>query len=609
MSGRRFTHYIAAGLAVVGVELLFGTALAADVSVTASVDRHTVAVGEVFALTVTVRGTTEVSPPLFPSIDGIRLLSSQVSSRITTGVSGFQAEVRHIYRLQALKAGEVEIPPLEFKAGGRSYSSQSISVEVVEAATPSPSPSGASGGEPAGKRLFLRAFADVSEAYVGQQTPVTLQLCWVGVRISSPRLPTFSKEGFREVVLSEPTQTFRSIDGSQCNVLELTRVYFPMIPGRLTIGPFRITCDLLVPRESSSRRPSSIDDFFSSDFDTLFGTYFRKPVEVTAKAVSIDVHPLPEEGRPTSFSGAVGDFSMLAEVKPVEVGVGDGVTLTMTVHGEGDLEAATAALLEESDDLRAFPPEVSYQVLPNTDRLHTQKTFKQLAVVQTADVTKIPSVEFAYFDPAAADYRTIGRGPFPLTVTGNQPGSQLGVEPSTPKSGVSILSRGLFGIKTEAGLFAGPSLDVGSSPLTLAMVLIVPALIVSASWAVSRRLERLRFDHAYARSAGARKRALDGLRGGSGTDPDTCSRAARALCGLVADKLDLSLGSVTTDSIADVLRDCGVSADLAGMVLETLHVCDRGRFSGRSTEHVEDSDVAATARELIKKLDRAIRNK
>ena len=609
MISKGFVPRIFARLLLISTLFLCNSVLAADVSILASVNRQKVAAGDIVALTVTIRGATSVSPPLFPSIDGLRLLSTSVSSRITTGASGFQAEVYHLYNLQALKAGKFEIPPLEFKVGGASYTTQRVSVEVVDAATPLPSPAATRGDTATAEKLFLRAFTDIAEAYVGQQVPVTLQLCWAGVRISNPRLSLVEAKGFRRVSLSEPVQTFRTIGGSQYNVLELTQIYFPLVPGKLRIGPFHIACDLLVSRKSAQRWPASVDDFFDADIDTLFGSYVRKPVNVTANAITIDVRPIPEDAKPESFSAAVGRFSVLADVKPTDVNVGDGVTITMTVHGEGELEAATAPLVQGSDALRAFPPEISYQVLPNTDRLHTQKIFKQLVIVQDADVREIPTLEFSYFDPAVGDYRKVNRGPFPINVTAAEPSSQAGLRRPISKRNISLLSRGLFGIRTDAVPLVRSPRKISSSPVLFAVVLAIPALVASISLVVSRRCERLRIDSAYARAVGARKKALGGLKGADAADTDICSKVARALCGLVADKLDLSPSSVTADSIEAILRSRGATLELVSEVLATLRVCDRGRFSGRATESEETANLLATAHSLIQKLDKALRKK
>lgn len=599
---------------VVASALVYATFLsesvaAADVSVEASVDRQKVPVGEVFALTVTVRGATNVSPPVFPSVDGIRLLSSRVASRITTGTGGFQAEVNHIYELQAVKVGKVEIPPLAFRAGRTSHPTQRISVEIVEAVSPSPSATASSPPGPPDKRLFLRAFAEVTDAYVGQQVPVTIQLCWAGIRISSPRLHPIQTEGFRRVSLRDAVQTSRTIDGSRYDVVELTEVYFPLIPGRLKIGPFRITCDLLVPRQSTRRWPPSIDEFFDSDIGTFFGNFSRTPIDVTADEILLNVRPLPEEGKPPSFSGAVGNFSVVADVRPTDITPGDGVTVTMTVHGEGDLETATASLVKGSDSLRAFPPDISFHVLQNTDRLHTQKIFKQLVVVQSADVRDIPPVEFSYFNPASSEYVTVSKGPFPVNVTGADTSFLSATQSPVSKSDVSILSRGLFGIKTDVSAITLPQTGFGLSPIVLAAVLGVPLIIVSTSWIVSRKVERLRLDNAYARSLRARKGALAELNLGGDAAADTCSKVARALCGFVADKLDLPIGSVTTDSVGNVLLRSGVRGDLVDDVLEVLHECDRGRFSGRSAEPKLTGDLPNKARALIRELDKSIRKK
>lgn len=82
-----------------------------------------------------------------------------------------------------------------------------------------------------------------------------------------------------------------------------------------------------------------------------------RPVSVMAEATGIQVLPLPEQGRPASFSGAVGTFTVSATAKPVNVAVGDPITVTLAItdqSGASNLEslqppalAADAALAKE----------------------------------------------------------------------------------------------------------------------------------------------------------------------------------------------------------------------------------------------------------------------
>jgi hypothetical protein len=48
---------------------------------------------------------------------------------------------------------------------------------------------------------------------------------------------------------------------------------------------------------------------------------------------------LPEEGRPDNYSGAVGQFVFDVKVKPTEVALGDPITITLQITGEGNVDS------------------------------------------------------------------------------------------------------------------------------------------------------------------------------------------------------------------------------------------------------------------------------
>jgi hypothetical protein len=68
-----------------------------------------------------------------------------------------------------------------------------------------------------------------------------------------------------------------------------------------------------------------------------------------------DVQPLPEQGKPSDFSGAVGHFTLEVRAAPLDVTAGDPVTLTYTLRGEGDLSSVVPPALSGSDALRVYP--------------------------------------------------------------------------------------------------------------------------------------------------------------------------------------------------------------------------------------------------------------
>ena len=86
--------------------------------------------------------------------------------------------------------------------------------------------------------------------------------------------------------------------------------------------------------------------------------------------------------------------------------------------------------LSFTDDFRAYDPKLT-AVGAN------HKVFEQVFIPRTEEITEIPIVEFTYFDPDLAQYKTLTQGPVALTVNPGASGAQQMVQaPSALPSSV-----------------------------------------------------------------------------------------------------------------------------------------------------------------------------
>ena len=131
--------------------------------------------------------------------------------------------------------------------------------------------------------------------------------------------------------------------------------------------------------------------------------YFTIPVT----GATLSILPLPQEGRPADFSGAVGGLSLNVEVSPTTAAPGDVVKIRSEISGTGFLDNATAPILSSIDGLRIYDP----KVVSSAPRL----IFEQQVVPLTKEALNLPAVSFSFFDPVSRSYRTLRKGPFPLT--------------------------------------------------------------------------------------------------------------------------------------------------------------------------------------------------
>jgi hypothetical protein len=204
---------------------------------------------------------------------------------------------------------------------------------------------------------------------------------------------------------------------------------------------------------------------FTEDFVNGRVPSDRKDAFVVARAVDVTVKPLPEEGRPASFGGAVGRFTLEASADRTELAVGDSLSLTLRLEGDGDLATCEPPHLSALGgfDVRGMLD----------DRGHAVRTIVlDLAPTHAGEAAQlgkreIPALSFAFFDPAPpGSYRTVESAPIALRVSG------------APRKDVPYERPG-------AGSSAGGSLFV-----LLAIGAIVGAATVALGIALSRRRRR-----------------------------------------------------------------------------------------------------------------------
>jgi hypothetical protein len=137
------------------------------------------------------------------------------------------------------------------------------------------------------------------------------------------------------------------------------------------------------------------------------GVWDETPHTVRPAPVTLTVRPLPDAGRPEAFSGAVGTFTLEARAEPTDLALGDLVTLTVTVRGDGNLDGLDPPQPMTTNGFRFYAPrEVA---APEGAR-----RFEQVLVPLDAGATAIPEIRLTFFDPVADAYRSVRQEPIPL---------------------------------------------------------------------------------------------------------------------------------------------------------------------------------------------------
>ena len=165
-------------------------------------------------------------------------------------------------------------------------------------------------------------------------------------------MPELIADGFNIAAFPKHKQT-RMQKGNQIyQVLTFRTAATPLKAGKLQLGPVKQGMVLRVRQKQNRRSP------FNNSFDGIFTRYQQVPVTLEAKAQTITVKPLPTANKPASFNGAVGRYTMQAKASPLEVTVGDPVTLNIQISGQGAIDSLNLPKLDWPS-FKSYEPSVT----------------------------------------------------------------------------------------------------------------------------------------------------------------------------------------------------------------------------------------------------------
>ena len=373
-------------------------------SATASFDRGIAESGETVRFNVTLEGEQPTEVPRLPNlplVQAIQYLGPRQMTQIINGVSSFQVVFQ--FQLQTRGEGELTMPALTVTTRGGAFQTPSVSCRV----TPK---------EPKSQGVSLKLVTPRDECFVGETLPYDLQL-YSSVNLNQIAPPKMSFDGFvtgQEVPPSN-TQTVR--DGQAYIVLSYRQTATPTKEGLLSLGPATQEYVLEVNR---GRRPRSLlDDFFGGGAELERGT-------AEAPARQIRVKPLPAEGRPAGFSGAIGRFSVRTTVSRTNVAAGEAITVKWSVYGRGSFNSVQSPQLSPVDGLKTYPGTNGF-ASEDPLGLAGTKTFESMVILESSSIKVLTFEPYSFFDPDTGRYSTVTPRPIAVTVR-----PESGARVSTP---------------------------------------------------------------------------------------------------------------------------------------------------------------------------------
>lgn len=354
------------------------------------------------------------------------------------------------------------------------------------------------------------------------------------------------------------------------------QLFMPTAPGRLEFAA--PTLRFTVTRGRTSR--------------DVFGRPIRSGAEALyaySEPVSIEVRPIPTEGRPATWGNAVGRFQVEASLNERRVRIGESVKLSIVITGTGNFEFLD---VPELGELEGF-----HFLGQNVTRTADAVTVTYDLTPLDESVTEVPSVEWSYFDTTSGveEYVTARTNPIPLLV--DPPADGGGGLTSLPGAEAANVVAGVDDIFDMKDTAVGPPVaphdaqPLGGSAVVRLAAMLLPWLLCFAAAFWFDVLRRRRADVSGRRAAGAARAFRAAL--ADSTEP------VDALAAYLGDRLGVPAAAVVGPEALERLRAAGLDAELAQRVHAAIDAGVAARYGGGGGLD------AATAKGLVDELERS----
>jgi len=385
-------------LALLALAAVFGRADArAEIEMSAHLGQPTIATGESTYIAVSIAGIKEsIQPTIVVEKGEVTGVSARLLDLGRQGLNdGNSITVVFTYRfsITGVKPGEYSLAA-DIKVGGETFGTEAQKLTVRPPTQ----------AEVALEPTFSIAVGK-NEIYLGEILPLQLIVSTSSLTREEPSnaFPEVESDGFVMQPLRGIYREGRDDDGRN-------RFYFEGNCEALKAGDLRL---------GPATYPLQV-----AFLDRSHGRASRRVFNLKSDPITIKVRPLPTEGKPASFTGTVGRFTMDIDAAPKKLRQGEPIALNLSIAGSGNLPSirepaftgdAHSWKLYDSKriDSRDEQRDRRNPLAPvtNTGRV----TFTRM-IVPLEVAAEIPPFEFSFFDPETGQYRTLRTEPLPIEV-------------------------------------------------------------------------------------------------------------------------------------------------------------------------------------------------
>jgi hypothetical protein len=581
---------------------------AADVKLIATVNKTQVGVGEPFEVDFTINGSgSHFTAPDFSAFQVISGPSVSFSD------DGGNPKTTWAYTLSASKEGTFTITAAAIVVNGHTLLSNQVKIKVQGQAPPQaaqqtqtpqtaqhPPDVDVNSNDPS-KSVFIRADVNKTTVYTGQQIIVRYKLYTRmdlagGQPDKAPDLNGFWSQDIINKNRTNANWTSETYKGLRYSVVVIKQTaLFPQHPGDLTIDPLVMT---FIVRKRLEKRV----------FNNAFGNY--EDVKYQAKSAPVVIHalPLPTEGKPADFSGAVGNYTVYTDVDKKQLKANETINYTFEVRGQGNLNLINPPRITPPADFEKYDPKTTDRITVDSTGESGSRQFNYLLIPRHQGDYTLDLARFSYFDPIAKRYVTVPTSTFNIKVGKGDVQVNVPVFNSADQQDIKMLGNDIRFIKTAAVGLHKDQIEFYGTPSYYLLLLLGPlgfaSAIVYGRWRTSYNSDIVLVKSRKAAKVASQRLAAAGRELAAGNKEAFYEETAKGLYGYLSDKLNIPVADLNKESITERLKARSVGDPVIEELNDTLHRCEMARFAPSAS--LSQQQIFEKAKNVIHEIEKEL---
>lgn len=546
---------------------------------------QTVIMGKPFQVSYTANA--KVNDFRAPAITNFDILagpfkSESYSSQIVNGSMTSTVSISFTYTLQPQKTGTFTIPSAGITVNGERYTSNGLSIKVLPADDNSAAASGsnqASATNISSQNLFIRPILSRSNVYEQEAITLTYKLytTYDVVQFNVKSMPDFKGFLKQESERTGNTQlNYENYNGRNYLTAILYDVtLFPQSPGEIEID--KAAFEVIIRVQSRQQIRSIFDEFFES--------YSNVARTIDVPASRVNVKPFPA-GKPASFYGLVGQYSISSSISSNQVKVNEAVTLKVNVSGSGNLRLIRNPEFKFPEAFEVYDPKVTNQFKAAAGGLTGSKAVELMFIPRYAGSFEIPPYEVAYFDPRDEKYKVLKTPAYNLQILKSDGTIEESVVVNnvSRKEDVRQLGTDIRYIVTEPIALHKETIYFINQFSNWLFLFFAPFLLTLALFILFRKHVKENADLSRVRNKRANKIARKRLKLAQqllkqGNKDKFYEEVMKAIWSYLSDKLTIPVAELNKDRVAGVLSENNVDEKLVEQLNQMLFTCEFARFA------------------------------